>query len=164
MRLRKGLGSLLLLALEKGVDGTIRLADFGFRTYRYKFGIPEVKQSALSKAIKRLRENGLIDFIDDEKLILRLTDRGREQALWAKIKYVDEKWDKRWRLVIFDIPEKRRAARDLLRMKLKEWGFTRWQKSVWATKKNCTNPLRDFLRQIGIEDWVMVIESDNIGR
>jgi len=66
--------------------------------------------------------------------------------------------------VIFDIPEKKRAARDLLRHNLKSWGFTQWQQSVWVTKKNCTKSLRKYVSNMGIEDWVMIIESDNIDR
>ncbi len=81
----------------------------------------------------------------------------------AKIKLEDQKWDAKWRLVIFDIPEKRRAVRDLLRSKLKQWDFMHLQQSVWASKKDCTKVLRDFIKHVGIEDWVMVVESDNAG-
>lgn len=158
---------MLLLALEKSIDGYVRLEDFmynpGYYTYGSGWEYP-LKKSALAKAIKRLRENGLIDFLEEKELVIRLTDEGKSQALWVKLKFGEEEWDGRWRLIIWDIPEKRRAARDLLRAKLKELGFKQWQKSVWATKKNCTKILRDFIKQIGIKDWVMVIESDNIDR
>lgn len=166
MRIRKGWSSYVLLALEKTVDGYIRLEDFlyhpGYYTYGSGWEYP-LHKAALAKALKRLRENGLVDFLDEKELVLRLTDEGRSQALWSKLKFDQEKWDGRWRLVIWDIPEKKRAARDLLRAKLKELGFKHWQKSVWATKKNCTKILRDFIKHIGIEDWVMIIESDNVG-
>ena len=76
----------------------------------------------------------------------------------------DEKWDGKWRLIFWDIPEKRKSIRDLLRNKLKQLGFVRWQKSVWASKKNCTEILREFIKSAGIEDWVLVVESDNVGR
>ena len=63
---------------------------------------------------------------------------------------------------MFDIPEKRRLARDLLRIRLKSWGFSQRQKSVWVSKKDCAKALRDYIKQVGIKDWVMVMESDNI--
>lgn len=97
-------------------------------------------------------------------MVFRLTDRGKEKALLASLLKDGDKWDGKWRFVIFDVPEKRRAARDVLRRKLKDWGFIILQKSVWATKRNCTQALRSFIKGAGIEDWVMVIESDNIGR
>lgn len=163
----KTLTNLVLLALEKAVDGTVRVNDFinnpGYYAYWDGWDYP-LKKSSLAKTIKRLRENGLIDFVTDEELVIRLTDPGKEKALWAKMLAGDKKWDGRWRLVIWDIPEKRRPARDLLRQKLKQLGFTRWQKSVWASKINCTDILRDFIKKVRIEDWVMVIESDNVSK
>lgn len=78
------------------------------------------------------------------------------------MKMIDTPWDGKWRIVIWDIPEKRRIARDLLRHKLKWLGFNQLQKSIWVTKKNCTPLLRDFVKQLGIEEWVRVIESNNV--
>lgn len=158
------LGNRLLISLEKAVDTTVRLNDFinnpGYYAYGSGWDYP-LDKSLLSKTLKRLRENGLVDFLDDSKLAVKLTDKGREKAILAKMLMEDDKWDGRWRIVIFDIPEKRRIARDLLRIKLKGWGFTAWQKSVWIAKKNCTKPLRDYIKKIGIKEWVSVIESDN---
>ena len=153
----------VLFCLEKSVDGYVRFEDFTYHHYRYQYGIPELKKSSLSQALKRLREGGFIEYLSDEKLIYRLTDKGKDRAVWASIKDDSQKWDKKWRLVIFDVPEKRRAARDLLRSKLKQWEFIKFQKSVWGTKKNCTKPLRDFIKNVGIEDWVMVVEASDIG-
>lgn len=167
MRIRKGLSNSILLVLEKAIDGYVRLDDLIHHSGRYAYGDGWDKllsKSALAQAIKRLREGGLIEFIDEEKLLIRLTDLGKDQAMWAAMKIEEGSWDGKWRIVIWDIPEKKRAARDLFRRKLKELGFNHWQKSVWATKKNCTKQLRDFVKKVGIEDWIMVIESDNIGK
>ena len=158
------LTNLILLTLEKSIDGYIRFENFTYHHYRYKYGYPELKKASLAKALKRLRKGGFIEFIDDEQLIYRLTDKGREKAVLAELQSIGGKWDGKWRIVIFDIPEKRRSARDLFRYNLKSWGFTSWQQSVWVTKKNCTKVLRDYIKRIGIEDWVMVLETDNIGR
>lgn len=163
MKLRGGLSNWVLIALEKSVDGYVRLDDFihnpGFYAYSSE---RQLKKSELARAVKTLRENGLVEFISDQELAIKLTEEGRDHAIWAKLKMVDEKWDGRWRLVIFDIPEKRRAARDLFRLRLKQWGFKYFQGSVWISKKNCTKELRRFVKQAGIGDWVKVIESDNI--
>ncbi len=159
---KKSLSNLILLVLEKTADGYVRFEDFTTHYYRYHYGAPELKKSQFSLTLKRLRENGLIDFVDDNKLILKLTDKGRTKALKSKILLEDEKWDGKWRIVIWDIPEKRRTVRDVLRKQLKSWSFTQWQRSVWATKKNCAKPLREFINKTGIDRWVRVIESDNV--
>lgn len=159
---KKSLTSFVLLVLEKSIDGYVRFEDFAYHHYRYRYGIPELKKSSLAKALKRLREGGLVELVSDEQLAFRITDRGREKAVLANLLVEDEKWDGKYRIVIFDIPEKRRVVRDLLRVKLKGWGFVPWQRSVWVTKKNCAKPLRNFIKSVGIKDWVMVIESDNV--
>lgn len=165
MGTKKSLTNFILLALEKSVDGYVRFEHFAYKPHlyaHYGWWDRPLKKSALALALKRLRENGLVELIDDKELTIRLTDTGRDKALWTRMKLVDEPWDGKWRMVIWDIPEKRRVTRDLLRYKLKWLGFKQLQKSVWVTKKNCTQALRDFIKQIGIKDWVMVIESDNI--
>lgn len=164
---KKNITNFILLVLEKAVDGYVRFEDFAYNTGYYSHGngwsFP-LKKASLAQALKRLRKNGLVDFVDDEKLAVRLTDQGREKAVLARIKLDEGKWDGKWRLVIFDVPEKRRAVRDLLRSKLKQWDFIHFQQSVWGTKKDCAKVLRNFIKSVGIEDWVMVVESDNIGR
>ena len=157
---KRVLTDLVLLILEKSVDGYLAFESF---VYHPMWEQRNLRKSELSRVLQRLRERGLVELVSDSELNFRLTDSGRDKALWAKLKLGNEKWDGRWRLVIWDIPEKRRLTRDLLRYKLKQLGFNQWQKSVWASKVNCTQLLRDFIKKTGIEDWVMVIESDNVG-
>lgn len=164
MNVKRRITDFVLLSLEKSVDGYIRFEDFAYHHYRYHYGIPDLKKSALSQALKRLREGGLIELVSDEKLAYKITGKGKEKAMLVSLKFDEKEWDGKWRFCIFDVPEKRRQARDLLRSKLKQWGFVIFQQSVWGTKKNCTKALRDFIKSVGIEDWVMVVESDNIGR
>ncbi|MEK7616459.1 MAG: CRISPR-associated endonuclease Cas2 [Patescibacteria group bacterium] len=165
MGTKKSLTNLILLVLEKTIDGYVRVDDFINNPKHYAFGWGKpLKKAELAQALKRLRERGLIDFVDDEKLAYKLTDHGKQKAILETIGIEEREWDGKWRIVIFDVPEKRRGARNMLRDNLKKWGFTKWQQSVWATKKNCTQALRNFIKSVGIEDWVLVIESDNVVR
>ncbi|MBI2022576.1 CRISPR-associated endonuclease Cas2 [Candidatus Daviesbacteria bacterium] len=164
MKEKHYLTNIILLALEKAIDGAIKLNDFTYNPEKYLYGYPRVlKKSYLSKSIKRLRERGLVSFLSEEEIVLRLTSKGKEKVLWTKMKNENSKWDGIWRLVIFDVPEKKRAARDLLRSLLKQWGFIRWQNSVWASKKDCAKLIKRFIKKVGISQWVMVIESNNVG-
>lgn len=129
---KKSLTNFVLLVLEKAVEGYVRLEDFAYHHYRYQYGIPDLKKPALSQALKRLREDGFVELISDEKLAYKLTDKGREKAVLANLLMGEDKWDGKYRIVIFDVPEKRRAARDLLRSKLKSWGFAPWQRAVFG--------------------------------
>lgn len=163
MNTKTGLGDLVLISLEKAADGYVKAQDYAYNSgaYFHNHSRP-VKKNSISQALKRLREKGLIDFVDDERLLIRITEAGRDKILQQKISIKNQKWDGKWRIVSFDIPEKRRSVRDLLRHYLKNWGFEQWQKSLWVSKKDCTKELRHFIKQIGVERWVVVIESDNV--
>lgn len=163
MNKKNSLSKITLLILEKAVDGFVRFEDFGNNPGFYAFGYDrQLNKSSIAMALKRLREGGFIEFVNDEELALRITDKGRSKALWTKMKLEDEKWDGKWRLVIWDIPEKRKKVRDLFRYQLKQLGFEKIQNSVWASKKNCTFILNEYIKKVGIEDWVKVMEAGSI--
>lgn len=163
--MKQSVGNFLLLALEKSVEGFIRIQDLRRNPGKYLYygGWEQpLKQTTLSQVIQRLREKGMIaSEVNEGKVILKLTGLGEEFLLTNKSEEEIE-WDGKWRMVIFDIPENKRIVRDILRNRLKMWGFVPWQKSVWASKKNLTNKLRNLVNELGVQDWVLVIESDNI--
>jgi len=77
----------------------------------------------------------------DGKKYLRLTSDGQkavalEQAKVA-LKNQKKKWDGRWRMVVFDVPERRRLIRTRLRGVMGEIGFVRLQDSVWVYPYDC---------------------------
>lgn len=159
---KKSLSSAILLALEKTVDGYVRLEDFSSKTYLYAQGYDrQLKKSRLSQEIKRLRERGLIEQnIAEDAILVKLTELGRDTLGPKEVNEQD--WDRKYRIVIFDIPEDKRRIRDLFRRRLKHWGFKIWQQSVWVTKNNITDKLRKSVTELGLEKWVAILESDNI--
>lgn len=158
MKKKKSLSDVVLLSLEKTVDGYVRFEDFVNNSHIYARGYDRpLKKSALSKSIKNLREKGLITTEKAQgRMILKMTNKGKNEVLIQKA-LRDTNWDGKWRIVIFDIPEENRKIRNILRARLKLWEFEIWQQSVWATKRDITIPLRDFIEEIGIEKWVKVI-------
>jgi phenylacetic acid degradation operon negative regulatory protein len=60
-------------------------------------------------------------------------------------------WDKKWRMVIFDIPEVTRRDRDFLRSQLQWLGFLELQKSVWIFPYEIKSELGDFIKLCNIE-------------
>lgn len=158
MRVKKGsINYWLLLALEKSIDGTVRLEDFTYHSYKYMYGVPKLRKNSVAEAVRRLREKGFLDkTINQEgKAILTLTELGRD--FFGK----DEEWDGKYRIVIWDIPEKNRRVRDLFRRKLREWEFKSLQKSVWISKRNITKKLKKLISELEMEDLILVIETDD---
>lgn len=65
----------------------------------------------------------------------RLTEAGRLQALGGRDPEAcwRRRWDGRWRLVLFDVPEVRSSTRNKLRRYLQRRSFGYLQNSVWIT-------------------------------
>lgn len=106
-----------------------------------KLGIPlSVRQgTTIARARKRLVEKGLLAY---EKGFLRLTTKGKATLERLNLSEYGthkkkQRWDKRWRLLIFDIPEKKRTLREKIRRTLIAIGFMRLQDSVWVYPYDC---------------------------
>lgn len=88
----------------------------------------------IAEAVKRLSRKKLID-VDCKTGKVVLNKRGQRLLILlgeGKIKLRKQKnWDGKWRMAIFDIPEKRRRSRQQLRFLLSNIGFLRLQDSVW---------------------------------
>lgn len=67
--------------------------------------------------------------------IVRLTAAGRCQALGGRDPEAcwNRTWDGRWRLVLFDVPESKRALRRTMRRSLRTMGFGYLQHSAWIS-------------------------------
>ncbi len=157
---RKSLANAILHILEKAVDGYVRFEDFTYHHYRYHYGIPELKKSALSQALKRLREGGLIEQVKlKNDLLIKLTEAGKDLINDPS---KEKNWDGKWRIVIFDIPEEKRIIRNLFRRNLKKWGFKHLQKSVWISKRSVFDKLESYIKDLGVEKWVIVMEVNRL--
>lgn len=73
-----------------------------------------------------------------------------------------KKWDKKWRVVIFDIPDTQKLQRNAFRWKLKSLDFYSLQKSVWLHPFNCKNEieiLREFLKIDKSRIQILVVDK-----
>lgn len=109
----------------------------------------KIDEKKLKQEIRNLYKSHLIDFKEnpDGSLTYVLTDKGKLKVLtyrFQDIKIKKDNWDKKWRLIIFDIPEKLRKSRDSFRQKLKELGFYEIQKSVFVFPYECKDEI-DFV-------------------
>lgn len=95
----------------------------------------------IKSVLSRLATKGLVVFVEKGgKRYARITENGKRMLNLetARMQVVKKKrWDQRWRLVIFDIPERRRSVRIRLRKFMVSCGFERLQDSVWAYPYDC---------------------------
>ena len=84
--------------------------------------------------ISRLEKQGLIRKSENEKF--HLTADGEEMVAYIKNRYsiLNKKWDKKIRVVVFDIPEREKRYREWFRTELGLLLFKQLQKSVYIGK------------------------------
>ena len=116
-----------------------------------------------------LRRQGLIEIgKENEQIYISLTKEGKKRAGYLQIGELKikkpQKWDGKWRIVIFDISELKKMHREAFRGKLKELGFCQLQKSVWVHPFDC-QPEIDLLRDFfGLrEKELRLIVAETIG-
>lgn len=117
-------------------------------------------------ALGRLAAKGLVTFEErDGKRYACVTEAGEEtlalEALREKSTRRPKRWDGRWRVVLFDIPERRRGVRNRLRLFMQEYGFVRLQDSVWIYPYDCEDliALAKANFRIGIDALYMIVEQ-----
>lgn len=120
-------------------------------------------------SLKRLKNKRLIIIKEksDGKFIVKLTREGERKVEEIQLDNMKIKkpqaWDKKWRMVIFDIPEKyKKNARDALREKLQKLNFYQFQKSVWVCPYPCEKEIYFLCELFDISRFVDVIVAEKI--
>ncbi|MEK7658470.1 MAG: hypothetical protein AAB352_01220 [Patescibacteria group bacterium] len=122
----------------------------------------------LARSLAGLNKNKIIIVRrENNKFIVKLTEKGKK--IIHEIQFHDMKirpqkiWDKKWRVIVFDIPEKnRRQMRDAMRIKLKLLGFYQMQKSVWVYPYPCEKEIQLACEIYGINTFVNIITAERI--
>lgn len=119
-----------------------------------------------NRSLRRLVANGLIRFEErDGKRYARITEAGKQalefETLRDKALQKPKRWDGRWRVVLFDIPERRRRVRNQLRRFMQEFGFVRLQDSAWIYPYDCEDiiALAKANFRIGVDALYMIVEQ-----
>jgi len=159
------------------ITGFIAVAAIAGNAIRLLNYLPNEKYNLryrMKSVAGRLVAKGYVVWVEkDGKKFLRITPAGRkalafEQAKVA-LKNQKKKWDGRWRMVVFDIPERRRSVRFHLCAIMREIGFARLQNSVWVYPYDCEDFVALFKANLKIGKDILytivdTIEQDKILR
>jgi len=119
----------------------------------------EGKDRIIRNAIYKARNKNWI------KKDWKLTLEGKKRLENILPSFLPQKhWDKKWYLVIFDIPEKIKRKRDILRENLKLLGFGQLQASVWISPINYLKNIEQLIKDYDIESYVILSETDKLGK
>ena len=144
----------LLLGLALAGDYLEDLVGGGSRAYHagklWFWTPPGYQRKTYQETVWRmLRTQQIEKAVINGKPVLKLTNTGKKhlQRNFNLLNWQSKKWDKQWRLVIFDLPVKKNYLRNRLREKLKTLGFGCWQKSIYISPYDLTADMVEFLKE-----------------
>lgn len=126
-------------------------------------------KARVREAMRRLEKRRLVRLVPREDgIAIEVTRLGKEvfeRSVRESIRPpIQKRWDGRWHVVMFDIPEQKKDARDALRRKLRDVGFYALQKSVFATPYPCRKEVETIASFYGAQHFVTYLETDHLGR
>jgi DNA-binding transcriptional regulator PaaX len=104
----------------------------------------------------RLRREGYLKVEKrNHQIYISLTQEGKKKAGRFQMNSLEiqkpKRWDRKWRIVLFDIENSKNIKRNALRGKLKELGFYLYQKSVWIYPYKCDDEIKTLKDFFGLE-------------
>ena len=128
----------------------------------------EIDRSILRKIIQEFKNDRLVDFKEesDGTISVVLSEKGEKFKLNYDIDDMKlkkpEQWDRKWRIVVFDIPEKKKTTREALRKKLLDLEFYQLQRSVWINPYECRKEIYFISEFFGIRNYLRYIIAEEI--
>lgn len=155
-------GTMFLAAAAPNVVGAVG-KTFGRK--RQKPLYFHCNEKEFKKSLSYLKNQHLIEIIyEDGKTSVRLTKRGQRRYRIRLIENMtiekQKRWDGWWRIVIFDIPEKFKNARDALRQRFQSMGFYQIQKSVFVIPYPCEKEINFIRHLFGLEEQIRIIQAN----
>ncbi len=125
------------------------------------------KSKSVYSTFKRLENQRLVEMREKNgKTVITITEKGKKRLLAYDFEEMrilkPKKWDGKWRIVGFDIPEKQKKAREALRHKLKELGFLQIQKSLFLHPYSCREEVEFTGEIFQINKYIIFIEAASV--
>ena len=128
-------------------------------------------KAKITNSFEYLKKKQLIEIIktNNDRVQVRLTNKGKKRLAEYSLTTLEikkpEKWDGKWRVLMFDIPsypKKYNYARDALRCKIKELGFYQIQKSAWVYPYECEDELLFIAGMFQVQKYVEILTVEKL--
>lgn len=144
---------------------TIKEAFFpNFYKLKQEYKRREAKRQ-FSQFVYYLKKKGYIKIKNlEQKQGIIFTKKGAEKILTIKLKLKEKKKrsDGRWQMVIFDIPEKKRHLRNLLRKTFKLLGYKILQRSVWICPYDVSRETEEIIQKYSLDQYVKIFLIEEV--
>lgn len=147
-----------------GFLSVVLLAPNALQIFGKRNALISKKDGASVNSVRhRLIKNGLIECSEGRLSITKKGESFLQRLEQNNFKISrPKKWDKKWRIVIFDIKEERKSSRDKLRRTLIQIGFKKLQNSVWVYPYNCENLITLLKTDFKIGKDILYIIAEHI--
>ncbi len=147
------LGFVTVAAMAGNAVQLLKYTPLGQRRWK-------IKNYEMNRYLKRLLElRGNTEYLE-------VTNKGKKLLLKYELEGLNQnkppKWDKKYRVIIFDISEERRGARDRLRITIRGLGFVQLQQSVWVYPYPCQDIIELLKKYLEIKSEVIYMTVDTI--
>ncbi|OHA00635.1 MAG: hypothetical protein A3C11_01900 [Candidatus Sungbacteria bacterium RIFCSPHIGHO2_02_FULL_49_12] len=128
-----------------------------------------VKRKSFDQALKRFRERRLVEFTTKNgQQVLAITEKGKKRLRQLEFDTltleIPKHWDGQWSVILFDIPEDKKTARDALRHKLRQLGCMQFHKSVFVHPALCEDEVDYIAELFWIQSYLTVFRTRSLGR
>lgn len=156
----------LSVLLAVGVITVAVMAPNALQIFKYFKPKNAYERGRIKQSIARLEKRGFIGKRHEEEGKFMLTQKGEQRARRYKLEKLkierQKKWDGKWRIVMFDIPEEKKMARRAINHALKKIGCVQYQKSVFIAPFPCKEEI-DFVGEcFGVRHNMRLILAENI--
>ncbi len=125
-----------------------------------------VDNKKFRKKLLELAKDNKISITDEKPTIVtvKMTIQGYGELIldFPVFRFMQEKWDGKWRILSYEIPESKRELRDKLRRKVAGWGLGPWHRSFWLTPHPVINELKDVFSKKEEEGYIQAFEADHV--
>ena len=153
----------------------LTMPGLGIVIHEFQKSSEEEQRKRLYQSIQYLKRRGhvAIKYLSNKRLKITLTKKGKTIVNQLAIEELQIKkpaiWDKKWRMVIFDVPNWKNKNRLAFTDNLKHIGFRMMQKSVWAYPYTCYDEIMILRKFYDIEKYVIyldvgMVEDDYVWR
>lgn len=128
---------------------------------------PPSEKYALTRCLRNLKDAGFIEQIQSpQNEYARLTKLGRKKIHSLKLNndttLVNTSWDGFWRIILLDLPEKRKSERESLRYLLKKAGFVCLKNSAWISPYPFEHLFTNIKKDLELTTEMMIIVTEFI--
>ncbi len=125
----------------------------------------DLDQKELQKLLKYMERTKLVELsVRDNNIHAQLTTKAERRLRDFEIDEIaidsPKTWDKKWRILIYDIPHDKRDSRYYLLEQLHRLGFYKLQDSTWVYPFPCSQEILEILERLEIDQYTTFIVGD----